>query len=231
MPLLRHKFDCKRAPLFGKLFLRAGPSTHPGACNSLTQTVTLKFFCVFSVTLFELTVVNNWYIIMVSESTKSLTVKFQSLGTANTLWCVVLIYLQEGYVAVTSEWSRLYFMSFYIATMVRRFLFLPRWKIPVGVPPSVLLHKKSFWSFDRLSWRLWLRSYWKHSSSEFSTNRRCMLMNWKVSPSCQSPSWFFSFLQFCVTSAQSPQINCGSISIYVDFHFLSVWSRRVLPHA
>ncbi|XP_050723156.1 two pore channel protein 1-like isoform X2 [Eriocheir sinensis] len=40
------------------------------------------------VTLFELTVVNNWFIIM------------------------------EGYVAVTSEWSRLYFMIFYLVMMV-----------------------------------------------------------------------------------------------------------------
>ncbi|CAD5121090.1 DgyrCDS9630 [Dimorphilus gyrociliatus] len=41
-----------------------------------------------SVTLFELTVVNNWYIIM------------------------------NGYAFVTSEWYRIYFMVFYIATMV-----------------------------------------------------------------------------------------------------------------
>lgn len=41
-----------------------------------------------SVTLFELTVVNNWYIIM------------------------------NGYAYVTSDWSRIYFMVFYIATMV-----------------------------------------------------------------------------------------------------------------
>ncbi|XP_063876277.1 two pore channel protein 1-like [Scylla paramamosain] len=40
------------------------------------------------VTLFELTVVNNWFIIM------------------------------EGYVAVTSDWSRLYFMTFYLVMMV-----------------------------------------------------------------------------------------------------------------
>ncbi|XP_071515721.1 two pore channel protein 1-like isoform X2 [Panulirus ornatus] len=40
------------------------------------------------VTLFELTVVNNWFIIM------------------------------EGYAAVTSEWSRLYFMLFYLVMMV-----------------------------------------------------------------------------------------------------------------
>lgn len=43
----------------------------------------------FSVTLFELTVVNNWYVIM------------------------------EGYAVIFSEWSRLYFMIFYIVTMVR----------------------------------------------------------------------------------------------------------------
>lgn len=41
-----------------------------------------------SVTLFELMVVNNWFIIM------------------------------DGYAAVTSDWSRIYFMSFYILTMV-----------------------------------------------------------------------------------------------------------------
>ncbi|KAG8227869.1 hypothetical protein J437_LFUL008662 [Ladona fulva] len=42
-----------------------------------------------AVTLFELTVVNNWFVIM------------------------------EGYVAVTkSEWSRIYFMLFYLATMI-----------------------------------------------------------------------------------------------------------------
>jgi two pore calcium channel protein 1 len=40
------------------------------------------------VTLFELTVVNNWYIIM------------------------------DGYVWATNEWSRLFFMAFYICTMV-----------------------------------------------------------------------------------------------------------------
>ncbi|KAK3863168.1 hypothetical protein Pcinc_031021 [Petrolisthes cinctipes] len=40
------------------------------------------------VTLFELTIVNNWFIIM------------------------------EGYVAVTSDWSRLYFMIFYLVMMV-----------------------------------------------------------------------------------------------------------------
>lgn len=43
---------------------------------------------VSGVTLFELTVVNNWFIIM------------------------------EGYASVTSEWSRIYFMTFYVVTMV-----------------------------------------------------------------------------------------------------------------
>uniref|UniRef100_A0A1A8EEB8 Two pore segment channel 1 n=1 Tax=Nothobranchius kadleci TaxID=1051664 RepID=A0A1A8EEB8_NOTKA len=45
------------------------------------------------VTLFELTVVNNWYITM------------------------------EGVTSMTSHWSRLYFMTFYIVTMVRRMVF------------------------------------------------------------------------------------------------------------
>ena len=40
------------------------------------------------VTLFELMVVNNWFILM------------------------------DGYASVASEWSRLYFMTFYIVTMV-----------------------------------------------------------------------------------------------------------------
>ena len=41
------------------------------------------------VTLFELMVVNNWHVIM------------------------------NGFVAVTSEWSRLFFMLFYLVTVVR----------------------------------------------------------------------------------------------------------------
>ena len=40
------------------------------------------------VTLFELTVVNNWFIIM------------------------------EGHAAVTSDWSRIFFMTFYVVTMI-----------------------------------------------------------------------------------------------------------------
>lgn len=45
-------------------------------------------FCIVLVTLFELTVVNNWYIIM------------------------------EGYAAEFTQWSRIYFMLFYLVTMV-----------------------------------------------------------------------------------------------------------------
>uniref|UniRef100_H3AQL6 Two pore segment channel 1 n=1 Tax=Latimeria chalumnae TaxID=7897 RepID=H3AQL6_LATCH len=60
--------------------------------NFLLMTVLnayLRLFSFFSaVTLFELTVVNNWYIIM------------------------------EGVTSQTSHWSRLYFMIFYIVTMV-----------------------------------------------------------------------------------------------------------------
>ena len=40
------------------------------------------------VTLFELTVVNNWFIIM------------------------------EGHASVTDDWSRIFFMTFYIVTMI-----------------------------------------------------------------------------------------------------------------
>lgn len=45
-------------------------------------------FIIFVVTLFELTVVNNWFIIM------------------------------EGYAITATEFSRIYFMTFYIVTMV-----------------------------------------------------------------------------------------------------------------
>ena len=45
-------------------------------------------YCVVLVTLFELTVVNNWFIIM------------------------------EGYAYMDTEYSRIYFMTFYIITMV-----------------------------------------------------------------------------------------------------------------
>jgi len=47
-----------------------------------------------AVTLFELTVVNNWFIIM------------------------------EGYASAASGWSRIYFMTFYILTMVSTALYM-----------------------------------------------------------------------------------------------------------
>lgn len=51
-------------------------------CSTYTSVV------LAAVTLFELTVVNNWYVIM------------------------------DGYAAEFTEWSRIYFMLFYLVTMV-----------------------------------------------------------------------------------------------------------------
>ncbi|MEQ2189304.1 hypothetical protein GOODEAATRI_024074, partial [Goodea atripinnis] len=59
-------------------------------------------FLIFKVTLFELTVVNNWYITMASL--------FDGR-------CILPL-SQEGVTSMTSHWSRLYFMTFYIVTMV-----------------------------------------------------------------------------------------------------------------
>lgn len=69
-------------------------------------------------TLFELTVVNNWYITMVRVILSSVTT-LKSLSVV--CYCfpdAVLTVLQEGVTSMTTHWSRLYFMTFYIVTMV-----------------------------------------------------------------------------------------------------------------
>ncbi|XP_054519606.2 two pore channel protein 1 isoform X1 [Pan troglodytes] len=77
------------------------------------------------VTLFELTVVNNWYIIMLQITVGS--AKSRGHGAAcvdGDLPCMgtpslaASLGLQEGVTSQTSHWSRLYFMTFYIVTMV-----------------------------------------------------------------------------------------------------------------
>ena len=68
-------------------------------------------------TLFELTVVNNWYITMVRSNIWLFSCHFSAVFLLFD--SAVFAPPQEGVTSMTSHWSRLYFMTFYIVTMVR----------------------------------------------------------------------------------------------------------------
>lgn len=94
--------------------------------NLLVFNVWVNFlFCFSPVTLFELTVVNNWYITMVRLNHLSVVFSishhFADMSLISGCHCLTAAFSlpQEGVTSMTSHWSRLYFMTFYIVTMVR----------------------------------------------------------------------------------------------------------------